>query len=229
MNNVNGILPVQKPSAISSHDVIRIFKRSNPELVKTTKIGHAGTLDVFAEGVLLLMLGKATKKFDEIQKLPKTYIAQVRLGASSSTLDIEGEITHQQLEHNPTFQEIESALPQFIKKQQQTVPMFSAAKHNGKPLYEYARKGIKIEERSKEIEVYDLTLQGYTFPLANIEIKCSSGTYIRQLSYDIFHSLNIQSFLYGLKRTSIGSYSFDKACSIEQIKQQSWTEALIAV
>ena len=226
---MDGLLPVYKPSALSSFDVVRIFKHSNPDLMKITKIGHAGTLDVFAEGVLLIMLGKVTKQFDFFQTLPKIYLAQIRLGASSSTLDIEGEISAQNLEEKPTRESIEQAMEQFIGKQQQRIPKYSAAKFQGKPLYEYARKGIEIEEKSKEIEVYSAKLISYTFPLAVMQVQCSSGTYIRQLTYDIFKSMNIESFLFGLERLSIGDYSLKKTCSIAQIRNGEWKDFLLSI
>jgi len=219
---MDGILPVYKPPAMSSHDVVRFFKKHQHF---SGKIGHAGTLDVFAEGVLILLLGSATKLFDDFQQLKKTYQAGSRLGLSSSTLDIEGVLVAQSTEQKPTRSDLEKMLPVFIGKLEQKIPSFSAAKHKGQPLYKYAREGIKIE-KSKTIEVYDIQLISYMYPLVILEITCSSGTYIRQLTYDILHTNSIESFLYFLKRTAAGPITTKECCSLHELSSDTWLKYL---
>ncbi len=198
------IIPVYKPPGLSSYDVIRKFKK---ETGFKGKIGHAGTLDPFAEGLLILLTDKDTKRFEEFQKYPKTYLAGVKLGEKSNTLDVEGKIEKGRL-RKLKREEIESALKKFTGKLKQKVPEFSAVKHKGKPLYKLAKQG-KAPIKEKEVEVYSAKLIAFKNPLVTLEFTVSSGTYIRQLTYDIFDSLGVDSFLYFLKRTKIGKYEIE--------------------
>lgn len=203
---MNQILLVNKPIGFSTFDLIRQYKHSEPYQKLKHKVGHAGTLDVFADGLVLLLLGEATKQFDQFQKLNKTYLASVRLGVASNTLDIEGELKTQTDSPVPTKDLILASLPQFIGSFDQTVPDFSAAKQGGQPLYKLARAGKKIIPKSKPVTVYEFKITAYKYPLVQLEIACSSGTYIRQLTYDLFRKMGIDSFLFSLRRTQIGDY-----------------------
>lgn len=198
------ILPVNKPVGLSTFDLIRRYKREHNY---NGKIGHAGTLDVFAEGLVLLLLGSATKQFAEFQTLPKTYIAHVRLGASSNTLDVEGVINNQKDPVIPKREAIETVLPDFIGVYDQAVPAFSATKQAGQPAYKLARAGKEVIAKSKPVTIHQLRLLAYKYPLITLEATVGSGTYIRQLTVDIFHKLQLESFLFGLKRTAIGEHA----------------------
>ena len=207
---VYGILPVYKLPGMSTYDVIRVFKEKTGF---EGKVGHGGTLDVFASGVVYLLLGEATKWFDELLKLPKTYIAGVRLGVNSSTLDVEGSLESDLNPGKLEISDIKANLAKFKGEILQTVPAFSAAKHEGKPLYKLAREGIDIG-KNRLITIYSLDIVSYKFPLVTLSVTCSSGTYIRQLTYDMFKSLNQKSFLYFLERAKVGTISVNQCIRI---------------
>ena len=204
---MDGILPIYKPAGITSYDVIRQVKRM---LLRGQKVGHAGTLDPFAEGVLLLLLGKATKRFDEIQSWRKTYLATARLGYFSDTLDVTGQINKvpNLAEYSTKVQDVAN---RYVGTIEQVVPSYSAAKYKGKPLYKYARGGENVPPKSKKVTVYSIkVLEPSESNGSNhrtevqMRVECGSGTYIRQLSYDIFHTLGIESYLTSLTRERVG-------------------------
>jgi tRNA pseudouridine55 synthase len=203
----NGILLVNKPVALSTFDLIRKFKK---ESGFTGKIGHAGTLDVFAHGLIVLLFGDATKRFDDLQEMNKEYLAQVRLGYSTKTLDIEGDFVGSEIADKSAGSDIEKVLPNFLGNQNQQTPVYSATKFSGKPMYKLARRG-EFPRLARTISVEAIELLAYKYPLVNLRIVCSSGTYVRQLTYDIFKSLRHESFLFGLQRVKIGEYTLDKA------------------
>ena len=219
---MDGLLPVWKPKGMTSYDVIRIWKKTYG---KQDKIGHAGTLDPFAEGVLILMLGRGTRKFDEIQSWPKTYRAVARLGAKSDTLDTTGivEVTGT---HECTVEQVQKAAERFVGETEQVVPQYSAAKYKGKPLYKYARKGEGTPEKKKKIVVYSLEVLKVGDERAELLITCSSGTYIRQLSYDIFRTLGIESYLTELVREKVGEITkkvcimVDELTDVDMVRQR---------
>lgn len=223
---MDGILPVYKPVGITSFDVIRAFKRAAKP---SFKIGHAGTLDPFADGVMLLMLGKGTKQFDELQKLPKTYRAMAILGAKSDTLDVTGTI--EKITNNRTSQisieEVRQAAKQFVGTIEQTIPDYSAAKINGQPRYKLARRGIEMAAKSKPVMIYQLEILSMKKGVCEMHVSCSSGTYIRQLSYDIFNTLGIESYLYKLTRESVGSYTVELCCQIEDFSGAKWQDMVV--
>lgn len=217
---MDGILPVNKPTGISSYDVIRAFKK---ESGYRGKIGHGGTLDPFAGGILLLLLGKATKRFDEVQKWQKTYAATSFLGECSDTLDKLGEIIKQKNSKKPTLDEIEKYIPKYIGDIEQDVPAYSAAKHKGQPLYKLAREGKEIPEKKKWVKVYDFTILEYEYPRLIFSSTVSSGTYIRQLGYDLLKNLEVDSYLERLERTRIGEISLNAdCCEIGSFNNESW-------
>lgn len=216
---MDGLLPVWKPTGVTSYDVIRRVKKLLP---RGYKIGHAGTLDPFAEGVLILMLGRsATKRFDEIQSWPKMYRAVARLGAYSDTLDRTGKIDSRkemldsskiQLKH------IQNLAQKFVGEIEQSVPQYSAAKYKGKALYTYARRGIETPEKKKKVTLYSIKVIDYKSDTVEFVVTCSSGTYIRQLSYDIFHLLGIDSYLDTLVREQVGEIDREQSLSINQLE-----------
>ncbi len=214
---------MNKPIGLSTFDLIRLFKRANPTF--KGKIGHAGTLDVFAQGLVILLIN-TTKHFAHFQTLTKDYQAGVRLGASSPTLDIEGALTEKPLDFYPSFSALQALLPQFVGSYNQTIPQYSAAKQGGKSLYSLARRGATIIPKSKPVTIDSLELIAYKYPLVNIKVICSSGTYIRQLTFDIFKKLDIDSLLFSLTRTQIGEYQLKN--SISPTEFGDWEKNLIS-
>ena len=212
----NSFLLINKPKDWTSHDVVGFLRKQYP---KKTKVGHAGTLDPFATGLLIVGVGRdATKRLDEFKNMPKTYIATLKLGATSTTLDPEGEITLTPNSNNqtPTTTGVEETLQNFVGKQLQTPPMYSAKKVGGQKLYDLARKGIEIERQPNEIEIYNIELLDYNYPSLKIEVGCSTGTYIRTLADDIGKKLGCGAYCEELERTSIGEYKLKDA---EEIKK----------
>lgn len=213
---MDGLLPIWKPSGITSYDVIRTFKHNYPG----SKIGHAGTLDPFAQGVLILMLGKATRRFGEIQQWGKTYRALARLGAYSDTLDLTGKIVKSEIVKRLEVNELQEITRNFVGVREQVIPQYSAAKYQGKPLYKYARAGVDTPQKQKKVTVYGIKIGKITMTngsddlaTAEMTVECGSGTYIRQLSYDIYKMLGIESYLEELVREKIGE--IDKKMCLE--------------
>lgn len=207
-----GILLIDKPSGITSFSVI--YKVRKFSSIK--KIGHTGTLDPLATGVLVLLVGRTyTKLSDSIMASTKEYITTVTLGSSTTTYDSEGEIVNTS-DYKPTLSEIEAAITMFQGTTLQTPPMFSAKKVKGQKLYDLARKGIEIERQkvsvSMEIEIIE-----YAYPHLVIQVVCSKGTYIRSLAHDIGNELSTYGHITQLKRTKNGAYTLDMCHSLDDI------------
>jgi len=216
---MDGILAVYKPVGITSFDVIRELKHAiHPDF----KVGHGGTLDPFADGVLLLLLGKATKKMNELAELPKTYLATARLGASSDTLDRTGRISKQLTAYGIRQEQIMEVLKKFVGEIEQEIPDYSATKINGIPRYKLARRGEAMEKKTKMVMIYDLRFVLIEDNKVEFEATVSSGTYIRQLSYDIFKSLGVESYLEALTRTRIGDFQLEKCCEMSDFNDDIW-------
>lgn len=226
------ILPVYKPVGMTSFDVIRVFKKSvHPDF----KVGHGGTLDPFADGVLLLLLGKATKRMNELQGLPKTYRATAKLGASSDTLDRTGVISEKgpacagrkgKREKYPSIAEVKNIAEKFVGEIEQEIPDYSATKVNGVPRYKLARAGKEMEKKSKLVTIYKLEIEKIEGDMVTILCTVSSGTYIRQLSYDIFKSMGIDSYLETLTRTQIGDYKIENLVKMDDFKNFNTASSL---
>ncbi len=221
---MDGILPVYKPVGITSFDVIRAFKKS---IHPSYKIGHGGTLDPFADGVLLLLLGRATKKMNTLSELPKTYQATAMLGAKSDTLDVTGAIVKSTEYLVPSETEIIRIATSFIGKYEQEIPQYSAAKVNGKPRYLLARNGEVNDRKTKLVEIYSLQITEVAENSVSFISQVNSGTYIRQLSYDIFNKLGVESYLEKLTRTKIGDFSIEKCVKVEEFMSDSWRDKLV--
>jgi tRNA pseudouridine55 synthase len=221
---MDGILPVYKPVGLTSFDVIRAFKRGNHP---TYKVGHGGTLDPFAEGVLLLLLGKATKQMCQLTDLPKTYRATAILGFSTTTLDSTGVVTLNQNVMLPSHELIYSTASEFIGTYEQEIPAYSAAKVNGKPRYVLARKGIVPSTKTKPVTIHKLTIESVVNSQVTFVAQVSSGTYVRQLSYDIFKRLNIESYLETLTRTMIGDFTIQDCVQVVDLASPTWQDKLL--
>jgi tRNA pseudouridine55 synthase len=218
-----GFILINKPPEITSHGVVDKLR----EITKIKKIGHAGTLDPFAQGLLILGIGREfTKKLSIFQKKDKEYVATLRLGAESDTFDKEGKIAEKKVEKIPERKEIEEVLESFLGEIFQTPPIFSAKKIKGKKLYELTRKGIKVEPKPQRVKIYKISILEYNFPYLKIKIKCSSGTYVRSLANDLGKKLGCGAYLEELIRTKIGEFSIEKAVEISKLSSQNWKSFL---
>ncbi len=208
----SGFLLIDKPVGPTSHDIVdRIRRRFG-----TRKVGHAGTLDPFASGLLILAVGAMTKQLSNFVGLDKAYEATVRFGATSDTMDCTGKI--EQKDCSPVSQaELESALEKFRGEIDQTPPMYSAKKIGGKKLYELAREGKEIERKPVRVTIHELELVSYSWPTAVLRTRVSSGTYIRALTDDIGKILGCGAYLEELRRTKVGTYSVENAVQPENI------------
>lgn len=221
---VNGILVLDKPTGISSNAALQKIKR----LYQAQKAGHTGSLDPLATGVLPICLGEATKVSHYLLDADKRYRATCLLGAVSTTGDSDGDI----MDHKPVpdlnKSEILSLLASFEGQCDQTPPMFSALKHNGRPLYEYARKGIEIERKSRCITLFQIKLLDFSIAdkdsdapaFIEIEVHCSKGTYIRTLCEDIGKAIGCGAYISALRRIDSGPFSLAQAITIEELYEQ---------
>jgi tRNA pseudouridine55 synthase len=210
-----GILLVHKPVDWTSFDVVK-FTRSR---INRKKIGHAGTLDPMAEGLLVLCFGKATKTIDQIQSQEKEYVARIQFGSSTLSYDAETDIDEQAPYDHVDRQSIESCLHEkFHGDIAQVPPMYSALKRDGKKLYELARKGKTIEREARQITIYSTDIHSYEEGVLEMKVTCSKGTYIRSLAHDLGEALGTKAHLSGLIRTKIGTFSTSDAISIDVIK-----------
>ena len=223
------LLLVDKPEGFTSHDVVNVVRKhfrprktpsGSPGTVRV-KVGHAGTLDPFATGLLILGIGKATKRLGELSGLNKTYEAVARLGATSTTYDPEGDVVEipNSKFQIPNLEDVERVLNKFRGGYEQKAPIYSAKKIKGKKLYELARKGeAKEEDRpSKQVEITELEVLSYDWPTLRLKVTCGSGTYIRSLADDIGRELGCGAYLTELRRTSIGGYSIDNAVTLDSL------------
>ena len=219
----SGFILIDKKSGITSHDVVDELRK----ITKVRKIGHAGTLDPIATGLLILGIErKATKKLSNFQELDKEYIAKVKLGALSDTFDKEGKIKELKIEKIPTKKEIEKVLKTFMGKIKQTPPPFSAKKIKRRKACDLARKGLKIKLKPVEIKIYKIEILKYYWPYLEIKVHCSSGTYIRSLANDIGKKLACGGYIEELRRTKIGNFRVEKAKKLEEITSKNWHKFL---
>ena len=211
----NQIILIDKPAGISSFGVVAKVRRElTTEFGHKIKVGHTGTLDPFATGLLILLSGKYTKKSGEFLKLDKVYEATMKLGYTSTTGDPEGEITKSAGDHLRPEEDtsvISAILKSFTGTITQTPPRYSAIKINGQRAYKLARKGQDFEIPSRQVEIYSIEILGFNYPELKIRVHCSSGTYIRTLAEDIGKALGTGAYLTALRRTHIGSYSVANA------------------
>ena len=213
---IDGVFLLNKPLGFSSNQALKKIQW----LFNAKKAGHTGTLDPMASGLLPICIGEATKFSHRLLEANKTYIAIIQLGVTTTTGDQEGEVVSQKdvvLKPN----QLEETLQKFTGDITQIPPMFSALKFEGKPLYEYARQGIEIERKSRQVTIYDITLNKIEESIVILEVSCSKGTYIRTLAEDIGHALGCGAYLKGLERTQTGSFQLSDALKIEAIEAMS--------
>ncbi len=209
------IILIDKPAGLSSFGVVaRVRRRLSEQAGKKIKVGHTGTLDPFATGLLILLANKATKLSNQFLKLDKWYEATICLGKTSTTGDPEGEITEQNTEKVPTLEEVKAVVNQFVGQITQTVPAFSAVKINGQRAYQLARRGEAVSMPTRQIEIYSLEILSYNYPELIIRTHVSSGTYIRTLGEDIGKALGVGAYLTSLRRTQVGDYQIKNAVKL---------------
>ncbi|MEO6077414.1 MAG: tRNA pseudouridine(55) synthase TruB [Candidatus Andersenbacteria bacterium] len=214
---LRGGLLINKPKGITSHDVI--YKLRNIPQLDGVKIGHSGTLDPFATGVLLVLLGGAVRLQDELHLLPKTYTAEITLGAISDTDDVAGNLQSAEILHKPSQEDIAQALDAIKHQTTQIPPAYSAIKLKGKKMYEYARKGEIVEQKPRKITIHEITLLDYSYPILKISVTCSTGTYIRSIARDIGELLRTGGYCSQLERTAIGNFAIQKSVQLESIPE----------
>lgn len=222
--HIHGALLIAKEEGVTSHAIVSALRKI-PELNKI-RIGHSGTLDPFASGLLIALLGHATRLQEELHLLPKTYRAEITLGSTSNTDDKTGTITPYATSKIPTEKEILDELANIRKQTEQTPPSYAAIKISGKKMYEYAREGKPVIKKPRPITIHAVTLEEYTYPKIRISITCSTGTYIRSVARDIGNALNTGAYCSGLTRTSIGPFTVLMANTIKKLSQNA-TNALI--
>jgi tRNA pseudouridine55 synthase len=214
---MNGIIIIDKEKGITSRDVVNIASKK----LNTKKIGHTGTLDPIATGVLVLCIGKATKISELITSYDKTYLATIKLGIETNTLDITGETIKEQEAPLLTEKKISEVLDSFLGVTEQEVPIYSAVKIKGKKLYEYARNNIEIELPKRKIEVYNIKLIEYKNNLITFQVKVSKGTYIRSLIKDICLKLKTIGTMSDLRRLAQGDFIIEQAIKIEELDDKT--------
>ena len=212
---MDGILNINKPRNQTSFSIVAMVKRLSGE----RRVGHAGTLDPAATGVLPVCLGQGTRIVEFLVNETKTYLAQIKLGIATDTYDGDGRITQEGDPSGISQAQLEAALDSFRGSIQQTPPMYSALKHHGQPLYELARAGIKVERRSRTVKVHRLELTSWQPPVAAVEVECGKGTYIRSLAHDLGQSLGCGAHLMSLVRTRCGLFNIKDAISISQLEE----------
>ncbi|OGL87568.1 tRNA pseudouridine(55) synthase TruB [Candidatus Uhrbacteria bacterium RIFCSPLOWO2_02_FULL_49_11] len=227
----SGFLLINKPIGPTSHDVVDMVRRATG--IRT--VGHAGTLDPFASGLLIVGVGReATRQLDQFKNLPKTYIATIRLGARSDTDDRTGQIEESRIKNlELSSEKIEKLIQSFIGEVEQTPPMYSAKKIKGQKLYEIARQGRTVERKPANVTIHSIELLDISdteklknCPTIKLKINCSSGTYIRALARDIGEELQCGAYCEELTRTAIGPYTLSEATTLEQLTPLTWQQYL---
>ncbi len=221
---INGILLLDKPIGFSSNQALQKVKW----LLQAAKAGHTGTLDPLATGLLPLCFGEATKFAHYLTDADKTYVATLKLGTTTTTGDAEGEVLMTR-PVNVTQQQFAQACAKFVGEISQTPPMYSALKHEGKALYEYARAGIEVERKSRLVTIRQIDVNAFDGEVATITVSCTKGTYIRTLAEDIGESLACGAHLIGLRRTATAHYLISQTVTLAQFESMTEAERLAAL
>lgn len=224
---MDGILVIDKPAGLTSHDVVNSVRR----IAGTRKVGHAGTLDPFATGILIVGVNQGTKALTFLKEDDKEYEATLRLGVETDTLDRDGRIVKETPCPDISHDDMERVLASFIGKQEQVPPRFAAIKKDGIPLYKLARKGLDFEVPPRGIEIFGITLLSIDMPQVSFRVRCSSGTYVRSLARDIGSKIGCGGHLESLKRTRSGRFTDDQAVSLDRLREMGneWYKAAIGL
>jgi tRNA pseudouridine55 synthase len=218
-----GILNIDKPPGLTSHDVVNRVRR----LAGLRRVGHAGTLDPLATGVLLVCLGRATRLVEYLVGQPKTYETVIRLGQSTDTYDAEGQVVAERPYTPITPDDLGHALAQFRGPIQQTPPLYSAIKRAGQPLYKLARQGIAVEVAAREVTIEELEVTAVNLPFLSLRVACSSGTYIRSLAHDLGEVLGCGGHVMALRRTAVGDFKIATALPLDHLTPENLNSCLL--
>jgi tRNA pseudouridine55 synthase len=224
MDLYNGILPVRKTAGMTSHDLIRRLRH----IMGQKKIGHTGTLDPQATGLMLICLGRATKLTQFLTDWDKAYLAELTLGMTSDTQDGAGTLTAGGPVPDISAVEFSTVLGGFCGKKMQKVPAYSAVKVSGRELHKYARAGIEVESPTREIEIKSIALTAFSLPRVSIRVECSKGTYIRVVAHDIGQALGCGAYLSQLERLRVGPYTLDIALTEDDVARRHEDKSLEA-
>ncbi|CDI49376.1 tRNA pseudouridine(55) synthase TruB [Clostridium tetani] len=220
---MNGVINVYKPQNITSFDVVRIIKK----ISRIKKVGHTGTLDPIATGVLPICLGGSTKIVDFIMNEHKEYKAKLKLGLITDTYDREGKILKEEDSSKILEEEVVNCINSFKGEIIQIPPMYSAIKVKGERLYNLARKGIEIEREGRKINIYSIEVLRVNLPYVEFKVNCSKGTYIRSLCYDIGNKLGVGATMWELERTKTGIFSIENSINLEDINEENIQKFII--
>lgn len=222
---MNGVLNIYKPKGMSSFDVVREVKK----ITKMQKVGHTGTLDPEATGVLPVCIGRATKIIDFIMNSNKVYEVQFKLGLKTTTYDMEGDIVEERDTSKLSYEEILEVIKSFIGEYFQVPPMYSALKKNGVRLYELARQGIEVEREGRLVNIYNIEDISINNPLVSMKVTCSKGTYIRSLCYDIGEKLNVFAAMTELNRSETSVFNEKDSINIKDLTIDNINNYLISM
>lgn len=221
MPTMDGLIVVDKPAGLTSHDIVLKIRR----FIRVRKIGHAGTLDPLATGVLLVTVGQATRLFPYLSGTDKTYTGEIRLGVATNTYDAQGQPEGPENRDFPAEKKLLEAASSFIGEISQLPPPFSAKKINGQPAFRLARKGLKPELSPVRVTIHRFLILDYIPPLVEFLVECSSGTYIRSLAHELGQKLGCGAHLSSLRRLASGPYTVEEALSLEKIEELSREQA----
>ena len=217
------VILIDKPAGWSSFKVIRKIRNA----IEVKKVGHAGTLDPMATGLLIVATGKKTKSINEYQALEKTYTGTITLGKTSPSMDLETEITSKKPFDHISKEDIYRVRDEFVGTIKQIPPMYSAVKYKGKSLYHLARKGKVVERLEREVTVYNFLITKINLPNIDFEITCSKGTYIRAIANDFGEKLGCGGLLSSLRRTKIGNYSVEDALTVDKFIERFTSKQIL--
>lgn len=220
---LNGFFVIDKPAGVTSHDIVARVRRA----INQKKVGHTGTLDPFATGVLPVAVGEGTKAIQFLDESEKEYRAVLRLGVATDTQDLTGEVISEREWSHLAPSDLERLVPQFLGLQKQLPPMFSAIKQGGVPLYRLARKGIEVEREARDVEIFSLSFDWIRLPEACFTVRCSRGTYVRTLASDLGEALGCGAHLLELRRTRSGLFAEADVVSIETIAASDDQQGLL--
>jgi tRNA pseudouridine55 synthase len=220
-----GVLLIDKPIGRTSHDIVNEVRKK----LGTKRVGHAGTLDPLATGLLVVAVGPATRFLQYLPLEPKSYIAEITFGRATSTYDAEGEITYSGPLPQPFESELHRILDQFRGLIQQIPPMHSAVKLRGRPLYKYAREGVNVEREPRNVHIEKIEVDWLDVPRAQITVVCSGGTYIRTLAHDLGEALGCGAYLSALRRIQVGRFRVEDAQPLDEVKAQKLVPLRLAL
>ncbi len=218
--DIDGLLLVDKPAGMTSHDVVDAIRGK----FRLKKVGHGGTLDPMATGLLVILLGRGTRLFEQVMSSDKEYLGTMHLGVTTDSHDRDGEVIATGDYLHVSREELQAEMAKWVGDVLQTPPMISAIKKDGVPLYKLARRGREVERKPRLIHVYRFELLDFDPPRARFRLKCTKGTYVRTLCHDVGRGLGCGAFLEELRRTGVGRFTVDEAYSLDRVLDMSIAE-----